>query len=162
MKNNHKGHFSNKGFSPVELIVVIAVMAILAAIAIPTFAHFINTASMASDIDFMNQLERAIIYAFATQDDNVELIEIEVVVNTYDKRIVQINYVLKSEVGKEKQYSIDPKSDPDMLSTLPIDWNYEFKSLSSIDENGKLAHNNWKSNWSITQVTINPWDEIPE
>ena len=166
MKNEHKRHSRNKGFSLVEIIVVIAVMAILAAIAIPTFAHFINKANMASDIDFMNKLERAIIYASATKNDNVKLIEIEVSINTHDKRIEQIIYVLQT-VDKDnpplgQNHVIDPKSDPDKLASLPIDWNYEFKSLSSIDKNGKMAHNNWKSYWSIKQPSINLGDHFPE
>ena len=125
MKNEHKRHSRNKGFSLVEIIVVIAVMAILAAIAIPTFAHFISKANMASDIDFMNKLERAIIYASATQDDKAELIAIEVIINTRDKRIEQIIYVSqtvdKDNARLEQEHKIDPKSDPDMLASLPID-----------------------------------------
>ena len=50
---------NNKGFSLVELIVVIAIMAILAAVAIPTFASFITKANVASDVDFINNVEYA-------------------------------------------------------------------------------------------------------
>lgn len=163
MKHEHKRHSRNKGFSLVEIIVVIAVMAILAAIAIPTFAHFINKANMASDIDFMNKLERAIIYASATQDDKAELIAIEVTVNTRDKRIEKIIYTSKTEAGKEKRLPIDPKSDPEMLSTLPIDWNYKFQALDSLNEDGIIDHENWKPYWSVhTEKATDPWDKIPE
>jgi hypothetical protein len=121
---------------------------------------------MASDIDFMNKLERAIIYASAAQDDKAELIAIEVTVNTRDKRIEQIIYesqtVDKDNPSLGQEHVIDPKSDPDKLASLPIDWNYEFKSLSSIDKNGKMAHNNWKSYWSIKQTSINLEDHFPE
>jgi prepilin-type N-terminal cleavage/methylation domain-containing protein len=160
MKLEHKRHSRNKGFSLVEIIVVIAVMAILAAIAIPTFAHFINKANMASDIDFMNKLERAIIYAYATQDDKAELIAIEVTVNTRDKRIEKIIYTSKTEAGKEKRLPIDPKSDPDMLASLPIDWNYEFQALDSLNEDGIMDHENWKPYWSVhTKKAGNPYDK---
>jgi type II secretory pathway pseudopilin PulG len=135
-------------------------MAILAAIAIPTFAHFINKANMASDIDFMNKLERAIIYASATQDDKAELIAIEVTVNTRDKRIEKIIYTSKTEAGKEKRLPIDPKSDPEMLSTLPIDWNYKFQALDSLNEDGIMDHENWKPYWSVhTKKAGNPYDK---
>jgi prepilin-type N-terminal cleavage/methylation domain-containing protein len=160
MKHEHKRHPRNKGFSLVEIIVVIAVMAILAAIAIPTFAHFINKANMASDIDFMNKLERAIIYASATQDDKAELIAIEVTVNTRDKRIEKIIYTSKTEAGKEKRLPIDPKSDPEMLSTLPIDWNYKFQALDSLNEDGIMDHENWKPYWIVhTKKAGNPYDK---
>ena len=163
MKHEHKRHSRNKGFSLVEIIVVIAVMAILAAIAIPTFAHFINKANMASDIDFMNKLERAIIYAYATQDDKAELIEIEVTVNTRDKRIEKIIYTSKTEAGKIKYLPINPKSDPELLASLPIDWNYEFQALDSLDEDGIMDHKNWKPYWSVhTEKAGNPYDKPRE
>ena len=47
---------NNKGFSLVELIVVIAIMAILAAVAIPTFGGFITKAQMSNDVSFLNDL----------------------------------------------------------------------------------------------------------
>ena len=37
---------NNKGFSLVELIVVIAIMAILAAVAIPTFGYSVNNSAI--------------------------------------------------------------------------------------------------------------------
>jgi prepilin-type N-terminal cleavage/methylation domain-containing protein len=160
MKHEYKRHSRNKGFSLVEIIVVIAVMAILAAIAIPTFAHFINKANMASDIDFMNKLERAIVYAYATQDDKAELIAIEVTVNIRDKQIEKILYTSKTEADKEKRLPIDPKSDPEMLSTLPIDWNYKFQALDSLNEDGIMDHENWKPYWSVhTEKAGNPYDK---
>ena len=160
MEHEHKRHSRNKGFSLVEIIVVIAVMAILAAIAIPTFAHFINKANMASDIDFMNKLERAIIYASATQDDTAELIAIEIIINTRDKRIEKIIYTSKTEAGKIKYLPIDPKSDPELLASLPIDWNYEFQALDSLNEDGIMDHENWKPYWSVhTEKAGNPYDK---
>ena len=167
MEHEHKRHSRNKGFSLVEIIVVIAVMAILAAIAIPTFAHFINKANMASDIDFMNKLERAIIYASATKNDNVKLIKIEVSINTHDKRIEQIIYVSqtvdKDNPPLEQEHKSDPKSDQDMLASLPIDWNYKFQALDSLNEDGIMDHENWKPYWSVhTEKAGNPYDKPPE
>lgn len=47
---------NNKSFSLVDLIVVISIMAILAAIAIPTFAHFITKAHEASDAELLHNI----------------------------------------------------------------------------------------------------------
>jgi type IV pilus assembly protein PilA len=58
---------NNKGFSLVELIVVIAIMAILAAVAIPTFAGFITKANEAADRDFIASVEQAIKLANAAE-----------------------------------------------------------------------------------------------
>jgi len=50
---------NNKGFSLVELIVVIAIMAILAAVAIPTFSGFITKAKISNDVSFVNDVTYA-------------------------------------------------------------------------------------------------------
>ena len=134
----------NQGFSLVELIVVIAIMAILAAVAIPTFAHFITKANEAADIDFMNSLERAIVYANATESDT-ELVEIEITVNQLDGSIKKIKYTMRNHKGLEKVYPIDTESDSDLLSSLAIDWNYQFKAADSV-----VHHPHWDASWKIT------------
>ena len=78
---------NNKGFSLVELIVVIAIMAILAAVAIPTFATFISKAQIASDVDYMNQVESAVELAYAQKGDTIE--KITVTLNS-DNKATQI------------------------------------------------------------------------
>ena len=69
---------NNKGFSLVELIVVIAIMAILAAVAIPTFATFIGKAQVASDVDFMAQVNSAAELAYATETAGITSIVVTI------------------------------------------------------------------------------------
>ena len=49
----------NKGFSLVELIVVIAIMAILVGVAVPVYTSYISKANDATDIQAIDNLEHA-------------------------------------------------------------------------------------------------------
>lgn len=73
---------NNKGFSLVELIVVIAIMAILVAVAIPTFAGFINKANKASDDQFMADAEYAVVLA-NTKNPNYVIQSVTVTTGTF-------------------------------------------------------------------------------
>ena len=63
MKNTNK-----KGFTIVELVIVIAVIAILAAVLIPTFVGLVNKANMAADQQAVNQMNKALAMTGETID----------------------------------------------------------------------------------------------
>ena len=73
MKRNNK-----KGFTIVELVIVIAVIAVLAAVLIPTFASLIKKANESADIQAARQMNTALAAASVTDkpDSELELIEI--------------------------------------------------------------------------------------
>lgn len=50
----------NKGFSLVELIVVIAIMAILVGVAVPVYTSYIGEANKGVDAQYADELERAV------------------------------------------------------------------------------------------------------
>lgn len=50
----------NKGFSLVELIVVIAIMAILVGVAVPVYTSYIDKANVSVDKQYLGELEAAI------------------------------------------------------------------------------------------------------
>ena len=56
---------SNKGFSLVELVVVIGLKAIIAGVAIPVYNGYIDKANKAVDERLLENIEQALIYAFA-------------------------------------------------------------------------------------------------
>ena len=71
MKNTNK-----KGFTIVELVIVIAVIAILAAVLIPTFASIINKANISKDTQLIRNLNTALAAATtkpATMHDALEI-----------------------------------------------------------------------------------------
>ena len=162
---------SNKGFSLVELIVVIAIMAILAAVAIPTFAHFITMAKEASDIAFMNDLEHAIMLAATADMKTGEISELKVEINKNDGSIIKITYFdehhldydgLPDEDTKRGEYCSFEKGDGQTISQI-IDWDYKFKAIDSINDEGKMNNRNWNPQWSVQKkVPDNIWDERVE
>lgn len=58
----------NKGFSMVELIIVIAIMAVLAGFLAPMLVKYINKSRLSVDIDTGNAIAKAIMIAIADQD----------------------------------------------------------------------------------------------
>lgn len=126
---------NNKGFSLVELIVVIAIMAVLAAVAIPTFAGFITKANVASDESFINDVTYAAKIAH-TVEGTVSDVTI-----TADKGGVatSISYTVTDSEGNAVEYTITGKdavtADPTTADTegaldvaASLDWTYKFKT----------------------------------
>ena len=63
MKRSNK-----KGFTIVELVIVIAIIAVLAAVLIPTFAGIINKAKLSSDKQAVNQMGEQVVIALAEKE----------------------------------------------------------------------------------------------
>ena len=138
---------NNKGFSLVELIVVIAIMAILAAVAIPTFGGFIKKANIAADVDFFNNVEYAAKLALAANDnDDVDYIYVKL---NSDKEPVeiQINGIVIVEGGAKsgQTWLTDAQLAfaKDVADT--VDWDYTFKSVAAevtceLGEDGKTIN----------------------
>lgn len=62
---------SNKGFSLVELIIVIAIMAVLFGILTPFYVRFIRKSKISVDVANADEMAHAIIIAFADSPDSV-------------------------------------------------------------------------------------------
>ena len=57
-----------KGFTIVELVIVIAVIAVLAAVLIPTFSNLVKKANMSADQQAVRQMNTALAMADATKE----------------------------------------------------------------------------------------------
>lgn len=86
----------NKGFSMVELIIVIAIMAVLAGFLAPMLVKYINKSRLSVDIDTGNAIAKAIMIAIADQDarDNAAFMEI------HGKLIKWMEVILKKQSMK--------------------------------------------------------------
>ncbi len=64
------------GFTLVELIVVIAILAILAGIAIPVYSGYIQKANEASDMQVLDSVRTATVFAVVSADSEAKLTKI--------------------------------------------------------------------------------------
>lgn len=68
---------NNKGFSLVELIVVIAIMAVLVGVLAPQFIKYVESSRKSTDIQNIQQLKTAVeVYAAGSQSTDTMTIEI--------------------------------------------------------------------------------------
>ena len=65
-----KAFNKKKGFTIVELVIVIAVIGVLTAVLVPTFVNLVNKANNASDESLVNNLNKQLAIKRATEGDN--------------------------------------------------------------------------------------------
>ena len=64
-----KKFLKNEGFTLVELIVVIAILGILAAVAVPAYTGYITKANQAADITTCDAIKTAVVAAYTEEGD---------------------------------------------------------------------------------------------
>ncbi|MBQ8621411.1 MAG: prepilin-type N-terminal cleavage/methylation domain-containing protein [Oscillospiraceae bacterium] len=106
----------NGGFTLVELIVVIAILAVLAGVAIPVYSGYIKKADEAADYTQLDSIKTAAVFAAADQEKDFDIDEIVYeegkTVATVDGKSVNIkDYVGESGVtlntGSKATWSAD-------------------------------------------------------
>ena len=68
----------NGGFTLVELIVVIAILAILAGVAVPMYSGYISKANEAADMTLLDSVKTAVVFAVTEKDAGAAIDEIVV------------------------------------------------------------------------------------
>ena len=122
---------NNKGFSLVELIVVIAIMAILAAVAIPTFSGFIKKANVASDTSFLNDAAYAAEIAYSA--DTTKTVKSVTVELNEDGNANKITIAfVESGVTAVEITKNDTDSAIETEIAACIDWGYIFKTTDTL------------------------------
>lgn len=119
--NKIRNRKNNKGFSLVELIIVIAIMAILAGILIPQFVKYISSSKVSGDIQQAENIYNAVAAQYADSQGNAPT-----GIMTYDgnKHIVDKDVAEALDMGKA-------------APTCKVDSTYKF--MYSCDDKGTVA-----------------------
>ena len=125
MKKNNK-----KGFTITELVIVIAVIAILAAVLIPTFSGVIKKAKLSNDTQIAAQLNRHIdIYCIDNELDKEDLLGTDIKsiaeVSTYDLVPAYDDWTFVWNIAEKKVEVLQKPEDAEdwttVLETTPVD-----------------------------------------
>ena len=118
MKNNNK-----KGFTIVELVIVIAVIAILAAVLIPTFASIVKKANIAADTQLAKNLNTALTTAAIGADAPADFSEVL-------KALRDNGFIISNINPTTEGWYYVWESDSNQILLVDGDNNYEIKYQS--------------------------------
>ena len=122
---------NNKGFSLVELIVVIAIMAILAAVAIPTFSGFITKAKISNDVSFVNDVTYAAKIATVEVDGDDLLVKVTVAEDGTITNVIVTKGTGEGAVNATLTENGDTTTAIEADIHGCIDWDYKFANYTN-------------------------------
>ena len=150
---------SKKGFTIVELIIVIAVIAVLAAVLIPTFSNLIQKANEAKDTALVSNLNKAVAMDTTSHDTMYDVLKVaEDVAGINVAKInaaANSNEILWDSTNKCFVYSVNGeiKYIPD-TKTKDVAGDYDYWKLSSNQEDVKA--NKYSIYWTgaaLSEIT---------
>ena len=114
----------NGGFTLVELIVVIAILAILAGVAVPVYSGYISKANEASDMTLLDSVKTAAVFAATEKKADISVDEISVVVAKDDDGKVTSTTITAVDYTDDEKDADDSETDvkkKDVTYTYVID-----------------------------------------
>ena len=124
MEQKNKRQGKNKGFSLVELIVVIAIMAILVGAIAPQVIRYVERARVQSDMQVENAILTAFVTAIGSSEDSIGNFNISDINNTADASYGLIRSEVQSISGFATNESITEKLKSDNGTTGNFAFSY--------------------------------------
>ena len=139
MRNTNK-----KGFTIVELVIVVAVIAILAAVLIPTFSSIINKANESADIQALNAMNKILAMEEATFTGTMEIMD---AYKVFDNNGIKADTYTALYKGRYYFYDIS------LGRVLYTDENYNV--LAPQEHKSVVKNSNWRSlNGKINETKV--------
>ena len=141
MKNTNK-----KGFTIVELVIVVAVIAILAAVLIPTFSSIIKKANESADIQALNAMNKILAMEEATFTGTMEIMD---AYKVFDNNGIKADTYTALYKGRYYFYDVS------LERVLYTDENYNV--LAPEEHKNVVKNTNWRSlNGTINETKVEP------
>ena len=162
----------NGGFTLVELIVVIAILAILAGVAVPVYSGYISKANEASDMTLLDSVKTAAVFAATEKKADVTVDEISVVIveegeGDEAKTTVTVTAVDYTD-GEKDEGEVTEEDKKDVTYTYVIDEdetndkNNTFDLSTYIPGGIEFKSNNTKATWYAAETVVEATDAESE
>lgn len=138
----------NKGFSLVELIVVIAIMAILVGVAVPVYTQYIGNAEDGVEQQYVEEVERAINTAYIDYKSGLSDLDKETYTNSVaanDTIKITGNTIVK---GTDTTLTADNCALVELLNKLiTLDSDSDVAMTFTVNTNGSISLTDCDADW---------------